>query len=149
MNEHSFIHSIHRYLKKSQDIDIWKINASFANGVPDAWYAGNKTDIWIEYKYLKTWPKRDRTKIDLTNPAKFLSIPQQKWLERKYNLGISVAVVLGVADDVVILEGLAWKVTKDTKELRSLALSREQAAQWILSYCLHRGEHEEHNRERR
>ena len=49
MNEHSFIQSVHR--KLARDLYVWKINAAFQNGVPDAYYSGAAGDLWIEYKY--------------------------------------------------------------------------------------------------
>lgn len=135
MNEHGFINAVHRPLRKNAAIDIWKINANFANGVPDAWYAGGKNTVWVEYKYLKAWPKRSTTVIDLTNDKQYLSVPQQKWLERKHTFGVNIAVVLGVGNDAVILRGLEWKRPYTTGELKSLAIARGAVPHWIAEEC--------------
>ena len=78
MNEHSFVASIHRILKK-HPVHIWKINDQYAGGVPDAFYEGVNSDLWVEYKYIPKLPKRSTTKIDLTSP-KMLSMNQQLWM---------------------------------------------------------------------
>lgn len=94
MNEHSFIRSIHKALHP--DVYKWKIHDTYTGGVPDAMYAGPAGVLFVEYKYVKTLPKRDDTIIRHS-----LSALQIAWLERM-SQSVSVALVVGVADTAII-----------------------------------------------
>ncbi|WP_075881495.1 hypothetical protein [Vreelandella massiliensis] len=96
MNEHGFIRSVHRKLPAG--IYRWKINDNFEGGVADAYYSGNKGDLWIEYKYLKALPKRGSTPIRTT-----LSAQQQLWLADRYREGRRVALVIGSSTGCLVL----------------------------------------------
>ena len=61
-------------------------------------YAGPAGVLFVEYKYVKTLPKRDDTVIRHS-----LSALQVAWLERM-SQSTNVALVLGVADTAIILE---------------------------------------------
>ena len=84
MNEHTFVRSIHNRLKGK--LHIWKVAAGFANGVPDAWYSGNKGDLWVEYKWGK-YP---------------LSTLQRLWLTARHAEGRRCWVVTGTDKGVVV-----------------------------------------------
>ncbi len=88
MNEHSFIKAIHRKLPK--DIYRWKVSDRFTGGVPDCYYEGSKGALWIEYKYLKSLPKRTTTPI---NPG--VSKLQLAWLERAERNGVNTMLAAG------------------------------------------------------
>ena len=88
MNEHSFIKAIHRKLPK--DIYCWKVSDRFTGGVPDCYYEGSKGALWIEYKYLKSLPKRTTTPI---NPG--VSKLQLAWLERAERNGVNTILAAG------------------------------------------------------
>lgn len=106
MNESSFIQAIHRRLP--EDIHRWKINARFANGVPDAWYSGNRGDLWVEYKYLSEPPKRPFT------PR--VSPLQLRWLDQRYKEGRNVALIVGFPEGGVIVQGPALHEKVSPKE---------------------------------
>jgi len=61
MNEHSYIRNVHKEL--SSKVFKWKIRDSYAGGVPDAYYSGEKGCVWAEYKHIKTLPQRDTSVI--------------------------------------------------------------------------------------
>jgi hypothetical protein len=86
MNEHSFVAAIHNKLK-GKAIHKWKINARFANGVPDAWYSGTSGDVWVEYK----WGKYD------------VSALQQKWLTDRQAEGRRCWLVIGSDDGIQVI----------------------------------------------
>jgi len=88
VNEHSFIKAIHRKLPK--DIYRWKVSDRFTGGVPDCYYEGSKGALWIEYKYLKSLPKRTTTPI---NPG--VSKLQLAWLERAERNGVNTMLAAG------------------------------------------------------
>ena len=93
-------------------------------GIPDAYYSGNKSDLWVEYKLLNKLPKRQST---LLIPK--LSGLQSKWLKDRYTEGRNVAVILGHLGGSYIFTNLEWEagITQD-----KLTLSRSDLAQWII-----------------
>ena len=56
MNESQYTQAVMRNIPNT--ILKWKINASFAKGVPDAYFSGDDRDIWVDFKYLHKLPKR-------------------------------------------------------------------------------------------
>jgi hypothetical protein len=86
MNEHNFVRAIHNKLKGK--VHIWKINARFANGVPDAWYSGPAGDLWVEYK----WGKYD------------VSALQQKWLTDRHADGRRCWLVIGSDEGIRVIQ---------------------------------------------
>ena len=136
MNEHSFIKSIHRHLPN--DLITWKINDQFAGGVPDAFYAGDKGLIFIEYKFRPKFPVKD------TSLMGFGLKPQQiNWLNSLKNKGISTAVVAG-CQDLVIITANYFSLANITKGqfMGQTLLTRKDAAKWISDSCLDLGEDE-------
>mgnify|MGYP000035334240 FL=1 len=121
MHESAFTNTIHKKLPTS--VYRWKIQATMTGGIPDAYYSGDKADIWIEYKLLNKLPKRQST---LLIPK--LSGLQSKWLKDRYTEGRNVAVILGHLGGSYIFTNLEWEagITQD-----KLTLSRGDLAQWI------------------
>ena len=106
MNEHSYIKAVTRHLTEVNY--KWKINDSYAGGTPDMFLEGISQDLWVEWKYIKPFPKRDTTVIDLTN-TKYLSALQQKWLVRRHHARGDVAVIAGSEYGGVVFFGLEWQ----------------------------------------
>ena len=88
MNEHSYIRRIHK--KLPSHLFKWKIKDDYAGGVPDAWYCDQHGSLFVEYKYVPTYPKRGSTVIR----AK-LSELQRIWLRDRRESGYPVAVIVG------------------------------------------------------
>ena len=88
MNEHSFVKAVHR--KLSPDVYRWKIHDTYTGGVPDAMYAGPAGLLFVEYKYLKSLPKKPTTPIKTG-----LSALQLQWLERMCVYNILAIVIIG------------------------------------------------------
>ena len=137
MNEHSYIRSIHKQLKKQTSaVDIWKINDNYAGGVPDTVYFGNKSVLWIEYKYIKQLPKRNTTVIDLTKPQQYLSLLQQQWLEEKHLKNIRTTVIVGSPEGSVIFPDLLWKTPITVKSFTTNAIDTCKIATYIIRQVL-------------
>lgn len=127
MNEHGFVRSVHRQL--SPDIFVWKINDTYAGGVPDAFYAGPARCLFVEYKYIKL-PKRPTTLVRTG-----LSEQQKLWLNRMLNLGKPVAVVLGSNEGNIILTNSQWSNSLTADCFRQKAVSTKAVASWIEAIC--------------
>ncbi len=96
MNETSFIRSVHR--KLPADIYVWKINARYVDGIPDAWYSGTGGHLFVEYKFVML-PKRPTTLVRAE-----LSALQYNWLIDRQLQGRPVAVIIGSDDGGVWFE---------------------------------------------
>lgn len=98
MIESQFTSNIHK--KLAPDVYKWKIADQFAAGVPDAFYRvvdkPLASHLWVEYKFIKSLPKRAATRI-IPN----LSATQLRWLEMATAAGELATVVVGVEDEVV------------------------------------------------
>jgi hypothetical protein len=115
MTEHTFIEYINRKIK-SHGVYVWKINANFANGVPDAYYSAPNGDAWVEYKYGRSHE---------------LSALQHKWLTDRYAEGRRCWLVWGSDEGVLVYKAPPYprRVGKDTPAL----LSREAYVKELLS----------------
>lgn len=129
MNEHSFIRSVHRYLPL--ELFKWKIHDTFAGGVPDTFYAGPSSILFVEYKYVKKLPKRDSSTLKTS-----LSPQQIQWLNRMTDFNQRAAVVIGCEETAVILENKEWENPLSKLEYLKRAVPRKAVAEWIASVCL-------------
>jgi hypothetical protein len=126
MNEHGFIRSVHR--KLPAEIYRWKINDNFEGGVADAYYSGNKGDLWIEYKYLRELPKRSTTAIRTT-----LSAQQQLWLADRHREGRRVALVIGSpAGCLVLTTPDAWNQDLTRDDFIRSAIEKTRLVSYIV-----------------
>jgi hypothetical protein len=116
MNEHSFIQSIHRKINK--ELYVWKINAAFQNGVPDAYYSGACRDLWVEYKY---------------GTSHETSALQQRWLTERYKEGRDCWLVWGITPDQLVV----FKDGHYPKRLEKglTPITKAQLVSDILSHC--------------
>lgn len=99
MNEASVTRAFNK--KLPDEIHVWKINARFANGVPDCWYSGPGGDMWVEWKLLPQPPSRAH------KPR--LSALQERWLNEQYDKGRNCKVVVALPKKQFLLyESKAW-----------------------------------------
>ena len=133
MNEHSYIRSVNRH--KTKDLYYWKINDNFAGGVPDSFYEGDARDLYVEYKYIKPFPKRPVTIIDLTDTKKYLSSNQQRWLLRRHIRRGDAWVIAGCEHGGVIFRDLSWQTPISASDFLSRCLPPKELFQQIHTYC--------------
>lgn len=124
MNEHGFIRAVHNYLPS--EVFRWKIHDTFAGGVPDVFYAGPSGTLFVEYKYVKTFPKR------LTSPIKTsLSAQQIHWLDTMCSYNQPTAVVIGCEKQAVILQNGSWNSVLSKEEFLKQVISFKDVSFWI------------------
>jgi len=119
MIESTFTRSVHTKLPK--EVYHWKISDRFTAGVPDAYYSGDKCDLWIEYKWINTLPKK------LVTPK--LSKLQLEWLEDRRAQGRNVAVIVGSPKGHLIFLDGEWVQGKAPTEL----YTTREIANWITN----------------
>lgn len=120
-----FIASVHKHL--AVGVYREKMNNPYRSGTADVWYSGQK-DLWVEYKFLPTLPKRAGTMITLG-----LSENQKIWLRDRHKEGRHVAVICGCKAGGVVFNGLSWDQPVSVPEFTSRVLPRQELAAWLLS----------------
>jgi len=104
-----------------------KLNMRMVQGIPDCWYSGTKTDLWVEWKYKKQLPAT----IDLTDKKNFLTANQELWLRQRHEEGRNVAVGLGTTKGgVLYFAGDIW-LPKDREDFFLDAVPARELARLI------------------
>lgn len=132
--ETAFINSIHDQLPPESEFHREKMWNALRSGTVDTWYSGNRTDLWVEYKWI-TLPRRAETLIEVA-----LSQQQKHWLKSRYAEGRNVAVILGFNIGArkygVVFLHEAWQKSWLTSVCHERARSSKEIALWIQSRCL-------------
>ena len=118
---------MHRHL--SDDVFRWKIHDKFAGGVPDAMYVGPAGVLFVEYKYLKDFPKRPSTPLKIN-----VSPLQIAWMEdvsSKSSPNVTCLVVIGCANNALIVSIEDLSNTMSSKEARLKCISFADIARYI------------------
>jgi hypothetical protein len=102
--------------------------------VPDVYYEGTKGILWIEYKYLKTLPKKDTTSI-----KSGLSELQTQWLNRAIKHGQPAAVVIGHEGTCNILNNKQWTVPLNKQQYIQQAVNVRCLIQYIIQQTVNGG----------
>ena len=129
MNEHGFVKSVHK--KLPTDLYKWKIHDSYTNGVPDAMYAGNKSILFVEYKYVPKLPSKASTPVKVS-----LSGLQTQWLNNFYDLGHNVAVIVGTENrQAVVLQHKTWSSPLPKETFEKNCVPFQEITTFILEVC--------------
>jgi hypothetical protein len=121
VNEHNFIKAVHRYLPS--ELFRWKIHDTYAGGVPDAFYLGPASALFIEYKYVKKLPARPTTILRTS-----LSKQQELWLNRLHDCSFPGWYVIGAEDRCIIVKD-TQRVITTARFLRDCISFKEAACQ--------------------
>lgn len=120
--ENRFIAGVHKEL--AHRVYREKMYNPMRGGTPDCYYEGPYGDLWVEYKWLKSFPK-------IIVPD--LSPLQRVWLERNYKNGHEPWVVVGSPTGCIVLHTPAeWDgVARDEAQV----LSKQELARRIENRC--------------
>jgi len=131
MNEHSFVKAVHRHLPK--DLIRWKIRDTFTGGVPDAYYCGPSSSLFVEYKFIKL-PKRPDTIVKLN-----LSALQLEFLGKLNDFNQPVAVIAGFISKnnifSIFLSDAVWTKPLSVAYYSENKISVANIAQRISTMC--------------
>ena len=137
--ENAFITSVHRHLPPSNELYRMKNHNQFNGGIADMWYSGGKSDLWIEYKFIKV-PARASTVVDLiSRPPKgdsVISSLQKEWLHGRHAEGRRVGVIVGSKDGGAWFPDLTWNELFITKYYLDRLCTRAELAAVIAQICL-------------
>ena len=123
--ESTFTRSVNKHLPK--EVYYMKNNNVYCAGVPDMWYSGPGSDLWVEYKFIVI-PKRPDTLIKIE-----LSDLQKTWLKERDAEGRSVGVRVGSAEGGVWFQGLSWDMETPAEKFRKWVENRATLAGRIYS----------------
>jgi hypothetical protein len=129
LDEHGFIRYIHS--KLDPKLVRWKIHDTFAGGVPDAYYLGEKGPLWVEYKYIKALPKKETTAISTC-----LTLGQRLWLDDLHRCKQPCALIIGHEQRAVILTNGKWNESIYKRFFVTSTVSRVGVADWIKQQCM-------------
>ncbi len=114
-HESARISQVHKYLPG--EILAWKINDPWHRGVADAYYSGDKADLWIEYKQIPQFRKRVPTKPDL-------SALQYQWLIDQQTRGRNVwVIVFSKTQHLILKKSQLWSKGVDPDMINAYAVS--------------------------
>jgi len=131
MNEHSFVKAVHRHLPK--ELIRWKIRDTFTGGVPDAYYCGPSSSLFVEYKFIKL-PKRSSTIVKLN-----LSALQLEFLGKLNSFHQPAAVIVGFISNnnnfSIFLSDAVWTKPLSVAYYSENKISVTNIAQRISTIC--------------
>ena len=105
-----------------------KTNNPYIAGIPDCYYSGPGSDLWVEYKFILKLPTRVPIVVNL-------SALQLHWLDSRHAEGRNVAVIVGTpTGGVVFRMGGPWEIT--TADFQSQIISRKELANWIATQTI-------------
>lgn len=83
--------------------------------------------LFVEYKYVKAFPKRGATTIKTS-----VSLLQLQWLERM-NIAAKAALIVGVEDSAVIITSdfIIRRANILAQDLAAQPISRKDIAEWV------------------
>lgn len=126
--ENRLITSVHKLLPASLHFE--KMFNPYRGGTADVWYSGITMDLWVEWKWLSSAPKKKKVV-----PA--LSALQIVWLKSRVAEGRSVKVFVGCPSGVVRFNTPEeWEGGITAQQFRKRLSSRLEAADWITKYTM-------------
>lgn len=132
MQERTFINKVHKKLPPT--IYKWKINDSYTGGVPDCFYSGPAGHCFVEYKFKKELPKRDRTPINFN-----LSAQQELWLTERSKQGVPCYVALAVDNLIVLTQNFEKSNQYLTEEFLEDSMLFEDFVAKLTKMCVEYG----------
>ena len=105
MNEGRYITRIHQKVKRAwPTLYFVKVKMMYVSGIPDCYYSGDTADLWAEYKYRSTTPKREDYQLDHEVTAL-----QEEFLTGRKKQGRQVALIVGCPNGTAIYTEYEWE----------------------------------------
>lgn len=139
MLEKRLIAAVHRQLPKTLHHQSMTGAAMTGNGIPDHYYDGPRSDLWVEYKALDKAPKGGIVCVTplegvKKQPKGRLTPMQLRWLERRARYGGNAFVVLSwPGGNAVVLPSTQWQRAVDITGVGTASIS--EVAAWICEFC--------------
>lgn len=122
--ENQFISSVHKHIQHGQPY-FEKNNNPYRGGQADVWYSGNKRDMWVEYKWIDSIPKRGWV-------VPKCSALQLEWLDRHADYERHVMVIVGCKEGGVVYPfWFEWRDGIPAKTFLARLRDRKTIAQYI------------------
>ena len=96
----------------------------YRGGTPDMWYSA-KLDLWAEYKWWASPPKRTAKPLGLSKL-------QELWLRRRFEEGRRCVVICGCGTGgIVVQTPLYWESPIPPTFYNEFFMTRDGIAEWI------------------
>ena len=131
MIETAFVQSLNKVLPSKVHHQSFTWAALAHNGTPDHYYDLD-TDLWVEYKLVKSWTGG----IDVND---LLSAAQKRWLLRRYTAGQNACVIVGIETKGRVNHALILPTPEDwlraytADEVSTKRVARSSIIPYILS----------------
>lgn len=129
---------LYRAIDKEIPRSIYRMSmtgaAMTANGVPDRYYDGENSDLWVEYKMLKNIP-RSKIVVGAYTPL------QLHWMERRWNNyqgrphinAANVVGIVGLPNKTAVIQFTPQEWREGSPIIKAMDIG--QVAKWITAYC--------------
>lgn len=124
--ESKFIGRVHKHVP--DNVYRMKTHNPYVAGVPDCYYSGTKSELWVEYKYIAKLPARGDTLIKLG-----VTSLQCEWLIGRHDEGRNVAVIVGCSSGGVILRTEDPLGAMQPAAFKLRIISDKEIAAWITA----------------
>lgn len=126
MNEGGLRKAINKHFKKILHQQSMTHAARTHNGTPDDYYDGPKSDLWAEYKMLKSMP-RSGIAIGAYSPQ------QIRWMTRRWRHGRNVIGLVGLPNKMVCLQHTPKEWIYGTTVTSAITI--KETAKWLIDFC--------------
>lgn len=126
MRERQLIAAVNRRIPKSIHHQSMTFGSRSCNGVPDRYYDGPKSDLWVEYKQLDAMP---RSEIVI---GAYTAL-QLQWMERRWRHGGNVVGIVGLPNRTAVVQTDPEQWRRGTPI--SAALPLKDISLWITDFC--------------
>src|SRR6478609_10798837 len=126
MREGGLISAVFKYIPPSLHSQSMTYASLTHNGTPDRYLDGSKSDLWTEWKLLRSMPRSGIAKGDYS--------PQQlRWMTRRWHHGKNVIGLVGLPNRTVCIQHTPEEWINGTTV--TSAISYKETAAWILDFC--------------
>ena len=126
MNETGLRTAVNTKLRGTLHRQSMTFAARTHNGTPDDYYDGSKSDLWAEYKMLKSMP-RSGIAIGAYTPQ------QIRWMTRRWRHGRNVIGLVGLPNRTVCVQHTPKEWLNGT--IVTSAITIKETALWVINFC--------------
>jgi hypothetical protein len=132
MREKDLYRTIDRPLPQSIHRQSMTGSSMTMTGTVDRYYDGDRSDLWVEYKMLKSMPRSGVVIGDYTQR-------QLHWMERRYNNSLphgrtNVVGIVGLPNRKAVVQTTPTEWREGSPV--SAAIDLKEVSAWICDFCL-------------
>ena len=126
MNETGLRAAVNDKVKRILHVQSMTYASLSTNGTPDNYYDGPISDLWAEYKMLKSMP-RSGIAIGAYSPQ------QLRWMTRRWRHGRNVIGLVGLPNRTVCVQHTPEEWLNGTTVTSAITI--KETATWLINFC--------------